>query len=277
MKRFLVLIAIAALALAACGGKQEQANSGAGSDGLKDGTYFATYSATDSHGWQPFMQIKVEKGKITSATFDYVSADGKTLKTKDAGYAERMGKVTGGMTPEKASTEIDKRMVAAQSAGFDAVSGATSSSGWAKELAAKLVDAAKKGETGDIVLPMHETYVAEDKPDEHGGWIGHLEVTFGESGNISKVSYDELTKKDGKVTAKKSEDTDYAKRFSEKSGFTQNVAYKKLEDALMAKDSLTTVDAVSGATGTSDRFNALVEQIKSQRVTVSPQTIKGLI
>jgi len=278
MKKLAIIGLIVLLPLFGCSNsKQEQAGAAtANSQGqtLKDGTYFGTYETLDAHGWQPFLQFTVQGGKITSATFDYINGSGE-LKTNDQGYKDRMEPVSG-TYPAEYSKELQNRFLKKQSAPVDTVTGATSSSGNFNNLAQPLLEKAKKGDTSNLILPMNETYTAEDQPDEHGGWIGHIEVTF-KDGKISNVSYDEVKKEDGKITARKSEDKDYAERFSAKSGITQDKVYQQLAAQLQEKQDVSQIDAVSGATGSSDRFIALAKKVMEQRQSVSPQTIQSKI
>jgi major membrane immunogen (membrane-anchored lipoprotein) len=65
----LILVSLLALAVFAACAKDAAL--------YKNGTYTAAYDARDSHGWKPVLEIVIEKGKIVSATFDYVNAAGK--------------------------------------------------------------------------------------------------------------------------------------------------------------------------------------------------------
>ncbi len=276
MKRLMVVMLLLAVAFAAFANGEKEKGAIGSSGALKDGSYFATYTTADNHGWQPFMRIEVAGGKIASVAYNYVSPDGKMFKTQDNQYNTTMLKFAG-TNPEKAYPELEKRIISAQSGKIDAVTGATHSSETAMELASDLVSRAGTGNTADLVLPMTGMYTAEDKPDEHGGWIGHLEVTFGDQGKVTKVVYDEVKKENNKIVAYKSKDMEYEKNFKAKSGISQGEAYTRLSAELTATAKLNTVDAVTGATGTSERFNALVENIKMQRTGVAPSAIKAML
>jgi major membrane immunogen (membrane-anchored lipoprotein) len=222
-----------------------------------DGTYAGTYDAMDSHGWKPQMTLVVKGGKIADLTFDYVNKKGE-LKTKDAGYNKAM-MAKNKTNPEKAYPELAKKVIAKQDAPVDTVTGATSSSANFNALAVALVAKAKAGDKAATLLPMNETYVAEDQLDKYG-YKGKVQITF-ENGKISKVDYDEFDK-NGKS---KKADEKYAKNMKAKSKVTPAEASAKMVEGLLAKQDPAKVDAVTGATELSSRFTALVQQVLSSR------------
>jgi major membrane immunogen (membrane-anchored lipoprotein) len=227
----------------------------------KDGTYTGAYSNTDDHGWKPRLEITVEKGRITRVAYDEVNASGG-LKSADASYEKAM-KAAGPTYPAEYIKELDAALIAKQKAGVDAVSGATGSSQSFNALAAALLAKAGTGDTTPVVLPMNTTYTAEDKPDERG-WIGSIAVTYTD-GRISAVAYDEVKKAAGKVTARKTEDQAYADGWKKATGNTPTDVYGKLAAALVAKQDPAAVDAISGATGTTRRFETLAAAAAAKR------------
>ncbi|MBZ4645351.1 MAG: FMN-binding domain protein [Clostridia bacterium] len=236
--------------------KTQQSESGVS---YKDGTYKATYSHLDSHGWRPLVEVTISGGKITKAAMNYAKPDGK-LKSDDADYAKNM-KAKSGITPAEAYAKMNEDLVAKQDiAKVDVVTGATSSSEFFKELVAKALEKAKTGDTTETVLPMNDTYKAADKPDERG-WKAELAVTF-KDGKIEKVVYNEVNDKG----EKKRESKEYNDKMKEKSGITAADAQAALENALMKSQDLEKVDVVTGATSTSKRFQELAKQIAAQRV-----------
>lgn len=263
MKKFigLSLIVLAALFLVmACNGDDDD-DAAMDEGSYEDGSYMAAYTYTDNHEWKPYLKITVENGNISSATFDYVNAQGQ-LKTEDEGYRERMEPIAG-TYPEEFTQALEERLIEEQDAPVDAVSGATSSSKWFNNLADELLEQAEEGEMDDLILPMNETYTAEDEADERG-WIGHIEITF-EDGEMVDVEYDEVKKEGRKIIARKTEDEDYAERWEEKSDITPEEAYDELAERLLTADVPSEVDAVTGATGTSSRFIKLAEQALAKR------------
>jgi sex pheromone cAD1 len=265
MKKILLLSVIIFSTLffiIACGGDGEEAEG----TQYEDGKYMATYTYTDSHGWKPFLKMTVEDGEISSVTFDYVNPEGQ-LKTNDEGYRERMEPVAD-TYPAEFTKKLEQRLMENQNAPVDTVSGATSSSEWFNNMATRLLERAEEGNAEDLILPMNTTYHAEDEPDERG-WIGSIDITF-EDGEIGNVEYDEVKKEGRKVIAKKSEDEAYAERYEEANDLTPTEVFNKLEGSLEAEGEPEEVDAISGATGTYNRFVKLAEQALSirQKATV---------
>jgi major membrane immunogen (membrane-anchored lipoprotein) len=228
---------------------------------LEDGTYKATYSHMDSHGWRAFVELTVDGGEITDATFDYVNPDGQ-LKTEDEGYAERMGQYSdNGMTPAEASEALEAGLVEQQDpAAVDVVTGATHSSHNFQDLAAAAIENAKAGDTSTAVLPQNGTYTAEGELDDHG-WKPVLEVTF-EDGDITEVMYDEFDEEENSKRA----DEDYNARLEEESDVTVEDAFSQLESRLLEEQSVESVDVVSGATSSSNKFIELANDIMEQRI-----------
>lgn len=243
-------------------GESRDAQPAAGS--LENGSYVATYSHVDSRGWQPFLMVEVVNGRIQSARFDYVTPQG-TLKTRDQGYNERMASVSG-IAPSDAFPELSVRLVKSQSAPVDTVTGATSSTRWFNELADAVIAQAAVGDTSRIVLPMDQTYTAEDRPDQRGGWIGTMALTFAD-GRLAAVEYDEVLRVGGQVTDRKSTNADYAARYAEVNGITPAEVHEQLEAELMSAGDPGMVDTVTGATVTSTRFRRLAGEALGKRVS----------
>ncbi len=103
---------------------------------------------------------------------------------------------------------------------------------------------------GELVDGVYN--VEYDSYDDHG-YKPQMELTVSDS-KISEVKYDEV-KEDGSL---KSEDEDYKATMEKVSGTYPEKAFDEL--TTKAVDSQTsTVDAVSGATTTSNSFNALLK------------------
>jgi major membrane immunogen (membrane-anchored lipoprotein) len=105
---------------------------------------------------------------------------------------------------------------------------------------------------------------AQQEFDDHG-WKPMVTVVV-EQGRISKAFYDEINE-DGQL---KSFDQDYLERWKEKSGENLLSAEPELMDSLVEKQDPEKVDAVSGATSTSEKFKELV----SDALEETPQTKK---
>ncbi len=221
------------------------------------GTYTAAYDARDSHGWKPVLEIVIEKGKIVSATFDYVNAAGK-LKSQDEGYATMMKSISG-TSPAEASAVMVKSFIAAQNAEIDDVAGATHSTDNFRALARAILEQAKTGNTQPVVLSMNDTYTAEDEADERG-YKAKIMVTY-ENGRIVKVVYDEFDK-DGNP---KRTNEAYNTSMKAKSGTSWTEAAVMLEAALVSAQTVDGVDTVTGATHETERFKSLAAKAIGQR------------
>ena len=254
--RFAVAV-MAAVVVSACA----KGGGAAGATAYKDGAYRGAYSNVDGHGWKPQLEIVVEKGRITRVNYDEVNPSGQ-LKSADASYEQAM-KAASPTYPAKYVKALDAALLAKQKAPVDAVSGATGSSDSFNALAAALLAEAGTGDRTAVVLPMNATYSAEDKPDERG-WTGSIGVTYAD-GRISAVVYDEVKKAAGKVTARKTEDQAYADGWKKATGNTPKDVYQKLAAALVAKQDPAAVDAISGATGTTQRFKAVAAAAAARR------------
>lgn len=98
------------------------------------------------------------------------------------------------------------------------------------------------------------TYTAESEIDDHG-WKGVINITV-KDGKITEVNYDEFNE-DGD---RKSEDQDYSKSMENASGVTPADAYGQLEDALVNTQNPDQIDAVAGATSSSEQFKELAKE-----------------
>ena len=105
------------------------------------------------------------------------------------------------------------------------------------------------------------TYKAEFKDFDDHGWKDYVSITV-EGGKITAVDYDALNA-DG---AKKSEDTAYRESMEPIAGTYPEKFYKELEDQLIEQQDLKKVDAVAGATTSSNDFKILaVEALKNAK------------
>lgn len=104
-----------------------------------------------------------------------------------------------------------------------------------------------------------DTVVVETDYDEHG-WKGKLAVTF--DGNvITDVEYDEFNQQ-GKA---KSNDEDYAERMVPIAGISPAEAFDELESSLEESQDPEAMDAVTGATHSSEWFMELAERALEER------------
>lgn len=111
---------------------------------LKDGGYRAEYKEADERGWKAFVDVTVEGGKITAATFDYANAEG-ALKSQDTEYNTKMKDIAG-TSPAEFSPVLAEGLIATQDpATVDVVTGATSSSNDFTTLATALMANIQEG------------------------------------------------------------------------------------------------------------------------------------
>lgn len=97
-------------------------------------------------------------------------------------------------------------------------------------------------------------YVEKADFDDHG-WKAMVTVVV-KDGKIAGVYFDEINE-DGVI---KSFDTEYASNMKAKSGTTPLDAYNELEVSLISKQNPENVDAVTGATHSSDSFKEMVKE-----------------
>ncbi|GGX40413.1 cytochrome b5 domain-containing protein [Saccharospirillum salsuginis] len=108
------------------------------------------------------------------------------------------------------------------------------------------------------------SYYAESEPSSRG-WISMVEISV-MNGRIIAVYYDEIQRdEEGNVTTRKSADMNYAQRWRGVSGgVTQLTAFPAYARQLVNTGVPEGVDALSGATGAYDGFQAVVRDALSQ-------------
>ncbi|MDO5039105.1 FMN-binding protein [Clostridium sp.] len=151
MKRKLLVGLFAAalsLSLVACGGdKQTDAPAADNSKQeatMKDGTYEVETKNADDNGGKARASVTIKDGKITEAKYNEFTDKGD--KREDKEY-NKMMKEKAGTNPSEYEVKIEEGVVKAQSADFDAVTGATNSSAKAKTLFEEALNNAKEGKT----------------------------------------------------------------------------------------------------------------------------------
>ncbi len=268
MKRLFVVLSVILLAAALIGCTSR--NGERQLEGLQDGTYYGFSEFNDNNGWAPFMKLVVEEGIASSVRFDYAHREGG-FKSDDAEYA-RLMESRSGVTPADAAEELAGRLLDSGTLPVDTVTGATASSDWFNRLAEAIIPRAKDGDTRPVLLvPDRVTYTAEDQPDERG-WIGTIAITY-ERQTITSVSYDEIQRTDGEVTASKAADPDYARRWEEASGVVLEQVYERLGEQLRHEGRASGVDIISGATAASRRFRTLAMEAEKKRSPVDFVTL----
>ena len=97
------------------------------------------------------------------------------------------------------------------------------------------------------------TYKQKSEADERG-YVASIEIEV-KDGKIANVKYDEANDAGSKLA-----DAEYNKKMKEISGSNPEEAFPTLEKALVEKQDVATVDAVTGATHTSESFKTLAEK-----------------
>lgn len=97
------------------------------------------------------------------------------------------------------------------------------------------------------------TYKAKSDADERG-YVASIEIEV-KDGKIANVKYDEANDAGSKLA-----DAGYNENMKAKSGTNPQEAFPALEKALVEKQDVAAVDAVTGATHTSESFKTLAEK-----------------
>ncbi|WP_297521954.1 FMN-binding protein [uncultured Clostridium sp.] len=144
----MLLLPMAALTFAACGGDEEAKTEGTSTEttegAITNGLYEVETKDADENGGKARASVKFEGGKIVEVKYNEFTEKGD--KREDAGYNEMMQEKAG-TSPAKYEVAIEEAVMAKQSAEFDAVSGATSSSAKAKTLISEAITNANEGNT----------------------------------------------------------------------------------------------------------------------------------
>lgn len=108
--------------------------------------------------------------------------------------------------------------------------------------------------TNDIVYKDGK-FNGEGTPDSQG-WKGVIQIEV-KDGKIVDVEYDEVNE-DGR---EKSDDEEYSKSMEDASGISPEDAFEQLEDALIKTQSPDRIDAIAGATTSSENFKKLAKEV----------------
>ncbi len=139
-KRFLSLVAVAAIATTVFVGCGSKDSGSAKETGLKAGTYKAE-SEKDERGYVASIEIEVKDGKIATVKYDEKGEKGSKLD--DADYNTNM-KAKSGTNPIEVYPKLEAALVEKQDASkVDVITGATHSVDSFKALAEKALEGAK--------------------------------------------------------------------------------------------------------------------------------------
>ena len=114
------------------------------------------------------------------------------------------------------------------------------------------------------------SYRAEAADFDQHGWKEFLDITV-TGGKITSVDFDALYKDD---LRRKSEDMDYQKAYREAGLGTDPADYCiRLEDSLLERQKAAQVDAVAGATTSSEHFRQMAEQLQKAMEAGNTDTV----
>ena len=142
MKRILniVLVLLCVMIFTACGNKE----------GLKDG-YYTAQASEYNFGWKEYITIMVKGGSIVSVEYNAENSSG-FIKSWDNAYMQTMLHATG-TYPNEYTRFYAGQLLEGQGEGdVDALSGATSSYGSFQKLAEAVLEQARQGDSGVVVV-----------------------------------------------------------------------------------------------------------------------------
>ncbi len=142
MKRILniVLVLLCVMIFTACGNKE----------GLKDG-YYTAQASEYNFGWKEYITIMVKGGSIVSVEYNAENSSG-FIKSWDNAYMQTMLHANG-TYPNEYTRFYAGQLLEGQGEGdVDALSGATSSYGSFQKLAEAVLEQARQGDSGVVVV-----------------------------------------------------------------------------------------------------------------------------
>ncbi|MDR0269204.1 FMN-binding protein [Paenibacillus sp.] len=229
------------------------------SGSYKDGTYFAEGAMDEKSGWQPYVVLTVESGKITQANWNYVSAKGGPDK-KAADKAGNYGmKAAGGSSEwyeQAEKTEqflIEKQDPAAIEVKGDGTTDAISGvSVHVKEFTSLAEQALSAGPAAPGSF-KDGSYHAEGELDAKSGWKSTVDITVANgkiinayfSGVNEKGEDKQTVSKEGKYGMKAGGAT---AEWHEEAIKAQDYLIEKQDPAAITLKDDGTTDAISGVT-----------------------------
>lgn len=138
MKRILsvaLMVLLLMVPLTACGDKEE----------LQDG-YYTAQAAEFHYGWKEYITIMVKGGSIVSVEYNAENPSG-FIKSWDNAYMQNMFHTNGTYPNEYTRYYAGQLLENQQADGIDALTGASSSYGSFQQLAAAVLEQAKKGDS----------------------------------------------------------------------------------------------------------------------------------
>ena len=238
-----------------------------------DGTYVVSYSHTGTDGWQPHLQLQVRAGFITQACYGAVNAEGTRIQD-DEGYRERV-RLNTGADLVSLTAQLESLLITAQQLRFELpVAGLDTVLTWTVSfvvLADAALNLARAGETTTAVIPAVGPYVGHDQPDELG-WEARVVIAFAQAG-LTAASFEEYrSESDGSVKVKAT-DPVYTEAYERvlqltPAGVADQLSRQLVERGVTETDRRVSVDGLTGATGTANRFQILANKVVATRITV---------
>jgi major membrane immunogen (membrane-anchored lipoprotein) len=267
---------IALMLLAACTPTEPAEGAMLNADGdalYTDGTYLVSYSHTGTDGWQPFLQLRVRAGLVTRVCFAATKADG-TLVRDDEAYVERFRLETGADLVSLLD-RLEAGLIARQQLPLELpVVRIDGRLWWANSfvvLAEASLNLARVGDVGATVVPAVGPYVGHDRPDELG-WEARMVIIFGDTGVVAAHFEERRVGADGTVMVKADDpvSTEAYERVLELSpaGVATELSRQFVQGGMSETDGEIVLDGITGATGTTDRFQILAERVLTVRISV---------
>ncbi len=262
---------VVAILIAACSPPETDPDALRRDDGsalYADGTWAAAFSRTNSHGWRPFAVIRVRAGVIDQVRLDAVDAAGNHLRDVES-YLEQY-RLVSGVRLVDALSGFEQTVLTRQRPGMIVPLGAVD---WAvqydlllREVVGLAASAgAGAGSATAVSLPTAGPYVAYDDPDRLG-WRAELTVAFTDDA-VAAVSFIETREQlDGNRIIKR-DTPEYQTRFGGFAGTDSATVSAGLADQVVGADLVgpAEIEAVTGATLSSNRFVALMDQVGALR------------
>jgi major membrane immunogen (membrane-anchored lipoprotein) len=120
---------------------------------LQDGYYTAEAEGFDEYGWKEFVSIVVNHGQITTVEYNAKNPSG-FIKSWDMDYMRNMNAVDGTYPNEYTRYYADQFLVKGEAELVDALSGATHSYYFFKQLAGRVLENAHTGDTSVALVAL---------------------------------------------------------------------------------------------------------------------------
>ncbi|MBU8913194.1 MAG: hypothetical protein KOO61_04170 [Spirochaetales bacterium] len=245
----------------------------AGDTVYTDGTYIVSYSHTGTDGWQPFLQLRVRAGLITEACYGAIRADGMLVRN-DENYVERFRLETGADLPgflDRLEAGLGARQELPLEIPITRLDERVAWSNSFAVLADVALHLARVGDADPAVIPTAGPYIGHDHPDELG-WEARIVIIFGEAGAAAASFQERRVGADGTVSVK-ADDAVYTEAYESAldltpAGIAAELSRQFVEVGVSETGGGIALDGITGASGTTNRFQMLADRILATRVSV---------